>query len=324
MTLLQVEDLTTSFDTDRGELRAVSGVSLELDRGRTLGIVGESGSGKSVLTRSIMGIQPRGPLARYDGHVWFDGVDLMSLPPRELRSIWGRRIGLVPQDPMGALNPVVRIGRQITEVLRYQFDHDRRRATSMAVDLLEQVGIPDAADRLRDYPHQLSGGMRQRVAITMALAGEPDMLIADEPTTALDVTVQAEILALLRRLQRERDMAMILVSHDLAVVGGLSDEIAVMYAGRIVERAAAHVVLHHARMPYTAALMVSTPRLEHARHTRLAVIPGRPPDLISPITGCPFRPRCDRATERCAVLDPPLGGVGGHEYACWEPIDDGW
>jgi oligopeptide/dipeptide ABC transporter ATP-binding protein len=323
VSLLRVRDLVTWFETPRGVLRAVDGVSLDLDAGSTLGVVGESGSGKSVLTRSIMAIQPRGNLARYGGEVTFDGADLLTLRPSALREVWGNGIGIVPQDPTSSLNPVMRVGRQITENLRRGGAMTGRAADRVAVELLEQVGIAAPARRLREYPHQLSGGMRQRVVIAMALAGQPQLLIADEPTTALDVTVQAEILALLRTLQQERDMAMILVSHDLAVVGGLADEIMVMYAGRTVEQGPARMLLESPRMPYTAALLRSTPRLEHPRHHRLDVIPGRPPDLVSEITGCPFRPRCDHAVERCATEAPALTTEGSQSYACWEPIAHG-
>jgi oligopeptide/dipeptide ABC transporter ATP-binding protein len=327
VSLLSVDQLTTWFSTPIGTLRAVNGVSVDLDRGQTLGLVGESGSGKSVFVRSIMGIQPRGNLARFSGHVWFDGVDLATLSTAGLRSVWGRRIGIVPQNPLSSLNPVVRIGPQITEILRYRLRYSRRAAQARAVELMQQVGIPSPERRLREYPHQLSGGMRQRVAIAMALAGEPDLLIADEPTTALDVTVQAQILALMQRLQRERQMAMIFVSHDLAVVAGLADEIAVMYAGRIVERGPARAVVDHPKMPYTEALLRASPRLEQARHVQLAVIPGRPPNMIEPLSGCPFHPRCFRADELCGEREPPLVPARDdrREYACWFPVEsNGW
>jgi oligopeptide/dipeptide ABC transporter ATP-binding protein len=322
VTLLRVEGLSTWFATPGGTLRAVDDVSIELGAGRTLGVVGESGSGKSVFVRSIMGIQPRGNLSRFSGHVWFDGVDLMSLPVAALRSVWGRRIGIVPQNPLSSLNPVVRIGRQITEVLRYRLSSGRARAQTRAVELLEQVGIPSPERRLREYPHQLSGGMRQRIAIAMAIAGEPDLLIADEPTTALDVTVQAQILALMRRLQLERQMAMIFVSHDLAVVSGLADEIAVMYAGRIVEQGPARAVARRPRMPYTGALLRASPRLEHPAHVQLTVIPGRPPNMLEPLVGCPFHPRCAHVLERCTEQAPQLVTDGSQAFACWNPLDD--
>jgi oligopeptide/dipeptide ABC transporter ATP-binding protein len=321
-TLLRVDNLTTWFRTDRGVLRAVTDVSLELERGRTLGIVGESGSGKSVLTRSIMRIQPDGNVARSGGHVWFDGTDLMTLKPAQLRVTWLRRMSVVPQNPLSSLNPVKRIGTQLREILYYRFRLNRRTARSRAASLLEQVGISDPQRRLDSYPHELSGGMRQRVAIAMALAGEPDLLIADEPTTALDVTVQAQILALLRTLREQRNMAMIFVSHDIAVVASLADEIAVMYGGRVVEHGPARSIVHHPRMPYSEALLRASPRLEQPRGTELAVIPGRPPNMITRPVGCSFAPRCERATDRCRVEAPPLEEAGGgRRYACWHPVD---
>jgi oligopeptide/dipeptide ABC transporter ATP-binding protein len=321
MSLLRVENLTTWFRTDLGVLRAVTDVSLELERGRTLGIVGESGSGKSVLTRSIMRVQPDGNLARSSGHVWLDDVDLMTLKPSQLRLEWLRRMSIVPQNPLSSLNPVKRIGSQLREILHYRFRVDRREARSRAASLLEQVGIADPLRRLDNYPHELSGGMRQRVAIAMALAGEPDLLIADEPTTALDVTVQAQILELLRSLREERNMAMIFVSHDIAVVAGLADEIAVMYGGRIVEQAAARAVVHDPRMPYSEALLRSSPRLDQARGTALAVIPGRPPSMVADAGGCSFAPRCARAADRCRIEAPPLlDDARGRRYACWYPV----
>jgi oligopeptide/dipeptide ABC transporter ATP-binding protein len=321
MTLLEVEGLYTWFDSDRGIVRAVNGISFELQRGRTLGIVGESGSGKSVLIRSIMGLHWATNIARWDGDVRFDGVDLRSLRGRRLRAIWGRRISMVFQDPMTSLNPVMKVGKQVGEVLRRRLGMDGPAARRRTVELLASVGIPDPERRTGEYPHQLSGGMRQRVTIAMALSGEPDLLIADEPTTALDVTVQAQILALLRRLQQERSMALILVTHDLGVATGVADEIAVMYAGQVVERAPADTLLHSIRMPYTEALLRSRPLLENRSHTRLAVIPGRPPSMVGAIPGCPFNPRCAYARERCTHEAPPLlAERQDHEYACWYPV----
>jgi oligopeptide/dipeptide ABC transporter ATP-binding protein len=322
MTLLRVEDLHTWFRSDRGTVRAVNGVSFALDRGRTLGIVGESGSGKSVLIRSVMGLRWATNIARSDGAVWFDGVDLRSLRERQLRAMWGRRISMVFQDPMTSLNPVMKVNRQVAEVLRYRLGMDKAAARRRTVELLASVGIPDPARRADEYPHQLSGGMRQRVTIAIALAGEPDLLIADEPTTALDVTVQAQILALLQRLQRERSMALIVVTHDLGVATGIADEIAVMYAGKVVERAPAEALVRSIRMPYTEALLRSRPLLENKSHTRLAVIPGRPPSMVGAIPGCPFHPRCAYARDRCKHEEPPLiAEREGHEYACWYPVD---
>jgi oligopeptide/dipeptide ABC transporter ATP-binding protein len=318
--LLDVEDLATHFVTPRGLVRAVDGVSFSLDRGRTLGLVGESGCGKSVLSRSIMGLLP-GNVERH-GSVTFDGQRLDQLGPADLRSYWGTQIAMVFQDPMTSLNPVMRIGRQITEPLRFHFDMDRREAEKIALELLASVNIPEPARRMRQYPHELSGGMRQRVVIAIALACGPNLLFADEPTTALDVTVQAQILDLLLTQQRERDMAMVLVTHDLGVVAGHTDEVAVMYAGQIVEQAPTRTLFSSMRMPYTAALVESIPRLEHASHTRLNVIAGRPPDLLDPPAGCRFAPRCPYAQDRCREEQPPLleADEPGHVYRCWYPV----
>jgi peptide/nickel transport system ATP-binding protein len=320
--LLRVEDLRTTFDTARGPVRAVDGVSLELDAGRTLGIVGESGSGKTVLARSVMGLLPRHGVT-VAGHVWFEGQDLLRARPSDLRALWGARMGMVFQDPMTTLSPVVRIGRQITEVIRRHEDVSRHAAAERAEALLRSVGVPDPARRLRDHPHQLSGGLRQRVCIAIALACGPALLLADEPTTALDVTIQAQILTLLASEQRRRSMAMILVTHDLGVVAGRTDEVAVMYAGKVVERAPTARLFAAPRMPYTAALMASLPRLSQPSHTRLTAIQGRPPDPSAFPAGCRFAPRCPRASERCREEEPPLTDAEspGHAYACWHPLE---
>ena len=320
--MLRVEGITTHLTTGRGVVRAVEDASFELEAGRTLALVGESGSGKTVLTRSIMRLLPASSVVRADGHVVFGGVDLMTLPPAQLRHVWGDRIGLVSQNPMTALNPVVRVGRQLCEVIRKDGGVSARAARQRAIELLTQVEIPEPERRLGQYPHQLSGGLRQRVTIAIALAGRPDLLIADEPTTALDVTVQAQILSLLGRLQRDHGMAMIFVSHDLGVVAGLADEIAVMYAGRIVERASSHQLFHGARMRYSEALLAAAPRIGRAT-SRLTTIPGRPPDMLSPPRGCRFHPRCAHATERCRASEPELVLAGeGHRFACWHPAGD--
>jgi oligopeptide/dipeptide ABC transporter ATP-binding protein len=321
--LLEVEDLRTHFLTGRGAVRAVDGVSFTLERGRTLGIVGESGSGKTVLARSIMGLLPATNVVRR-GEVRYEGRRLSGLAPSELRELWGAEISMVFQDPMTSLNPVVRIGRQITETMRFHLAIPDAEARTRAVELLRSVGIPDPARRLREYPHQLSGGMRQRVTIAIALACGPKLLLADEPTTALDVTVQAQILRLLGRQQRERFMAMILVTHDLGVVAGRTDEIVVMYAGRIVERAPTPVLFSDMRMRYTQALFRSIPRVTDPAHRRLQAIGGRPPDLAAPARGCSFAPRCRFARERCHDEAPPLVDAGpGHSYACWYPAEPG-
>jgi len=319
--LLEVIDLETHFRTERGIVRAVDGVSFSLDRGRTLGIVGESGSGKTILSRSIMGLLPRRNVTRH-GQVIFQDRDLTALSEAELREVRGAEISMIFQDPMTSLNPVVRIGRQITESLRHHLGVDKEEAKDTAVGLLRSVGIPKPERRFDEYPHQLSGGMRQRVIIAIALACGPKLLLADEPTTALDVTVQAQILDLLATQQRDRYMAMILVTHDLGVVAGRTDEIAVMYAGKIVEKAPTTVLFKDMKMPYTEALVQSIPRVTNSSHTRLRAIPGRPPDLVNPIPGCRFAPRCPYAQERCWVDEPPLmeGVNPGHTYACWFPV----
>ncbi|MGW4791578.1 dipeptide/oligopeptide/nickel ABC transporter permease/ATP-binding protein [Nonomuraea sp. NPDC004297] len=320
-TLLQVEELRTHFVTPRGVVKAVDGVSFTLDRGRTLAIVGESGSGKSMLIRSVLGLLP-GSSVR-DGHVYLSGDDLTTHGPAEMRSVLGRRLGTVFQDPMTALNPVRTIGTQVMEPLRVHLRMSRRQARDEAARLLASVGIPDPVRVLRRYPHQLSGGMRQRVTIAMALSCRPDVLFADEPTTALDVTIQDQVLRLLHRQREERDMAVVLVSHDLSVVARWADEVIVMYAGKVVERGPAAEVFARPRMPYTEALLRAAPRLTDPVHHELRVIPGRPPDLAGLPAGCAFRARCGYAQERCATETPPLSGQDGdgHRQACWFPLE---
>jgi oligopeptide/dipeptide ABC transporter ATP-binding protein len=319
--LLSVSDLRTSFRTPRGRVRAVDRVSFGLDRGGTLGIVGESGCGKTVLSRSIMGLLPKRNV-EVDGKVTYEGRDITGAPPAVMRGIWGTEMAMVFQDPMTSLNPVMRIGRQIDESLRFHLDMPKDEARATALALLKSVGIPEAERRLDQYPHELSGGMRQRVTIAIALACGPKLLFADEPTTALDVTVQAQILDLLAAQQRERNMAMILVTHDLGVVAGRADNIAVMYAGQIVERAPTSELFANMKMPYTEALLKSIPRIEQPSHTRLSAIPGRPPDLISPPKGCRFAPRCPYVADKCKEEEPPLveAESPGHYYKCWYPV----
>jgi oligopeptide/dipeptide ABC transporter ATP-binding protein len=319
--LLIVDELTTRFRTHRGLVTAVDGVSLSLERGRTLGLVGESGCGKSVLSRTIMGLLPRRNVT-LGGSVRFDGVEVSALSRTERRRYWGIQMAMVFQDPMTSLNPVVPIGRQITESLRHHLDMRSAEASETALALLRSVGIPEAARRMRQFPHELSGGMRQRVVIAIALACGPKLLFADEPTTALDVTVQAQILDLLDQERRDRNMAMILVTHDLGVAAGHTHDIAVMYAGQIVERAPTPTLFRSMRMPYTEALLKSIPRVEQPSHTRLDIIPGRPPDLVDPPPGCRFAPRCPYAQERCRQEMPPLleADEPGHWYRCWYPV----
>jgi peptide/nickel transport system ATP-binding protein len=321
--LLEVEDLSTTFAGDRGAVRAVDRVSLRVNRGKTLAIVGESGSGKTALVSSIMGIHAPASNVRVTGRVLLDGTDLVTLQERELRRLWGRKVSIVQQNPLSSLNPVMRVGRQLTESIRHCLGMSDAEAKAEALDLLRQVGIPGPERRMRAYPHQMSGGMRQRVAIAIALAGRPDLLIADEPTTALDVTVQAQILRLLKDIQRDRDMAMIFISHDLAVVSGIADDIQVMYSGRVVESGSARSVLSRPHMPYTHGLLRSRPRLDMPSHTRLQAIPGRPPAAGQAGDSCPFAPRCDRSTDKCTSHEPPLSSLeSAHHFACWHPVTD--
>jgi oligopeptide/dipeptide ABC transporter ATP-binding protein len=319
--LLRVVDLKTHFRTERGTVRAVDGVSLELSRGKTLGVVGESGSGKTILSRSIMGLLPRKNVVR-DGHVYYEGTDIIGFDQNAMRQVWGSEMAMVFQDPMTSLNPVMKIENQITESLVHHLKMDKSEARETALSLLQAVGIPEPEQRLGEYPHQLSGGMRQRVTIAIALACGPKLLFADEPTTALDVTVQAQILNLLARQQRERHMAMVLVTHDLGVVAGRTDDIIVMYAGKVVEQAPTSVLFADVKMPYTEALMSAIPNLENPSHTRLEIIPGRPPDLVRPPKGCNFAPRCKYAQDRCRQEEPPLIAADqpGHLYRCWYPV----
>jgi oligopeptide/dipeptide ABC transporter ATP-binding protein len=318
-----VVDLRTGFKTPRGRVKALDGVSLTLERGRTLGIVGESGSGKTVLSRSIMGLLPKRNVIR-EGQVLYEGVDLVSAPAAQVRDLWGAEMAMIFQDPMTSLNPVLKLGSQITEGMRYHLGMDRKTSMNNALALLKEVGIPEPQRRLKQYPHELSGGMRQRVMIAVALACGPKLVFADEPTTALDVTVQAQILNLLQREQRERDMAMILVTHDLGVVAGRADDIAVMYAGQVVEKATTTSLFANVRMPYTEALLRSIPALDAPSHSRLQAIPGRPPDLVNPPPGCRFAPRCTYVQDRCVQEQPPLvESEPGHFYRCWFPVGSG-
>ncbi len=319
--MLDVNDLVTHFRTPRGLVRAVDGVSLSVERGESVGIVGESGSGKTVLSRSIMGLIS-GPGVVRTGSITFDGEELINRSDKQMREHWGRSMSMVFQDPMGSLNPLMRIGEQIAEPLRVHLDMDRANAIQTAERLLTDVRIPEPARRLRQYPHELSGGMRQRVMIAIAMACGPKVLFADEPTTALDVTVQAQILGLIGEQRRERNMSLVLVTHDLGVVAGHTDQIFVMYAGKVVERAPTTTLFADMKMPYTEALMQSIPSLEAPSHSRLRTIPGRPPDLVNPPAGCRFAPRCPYARERCHTDAPPLveAATPDHQFACWYPV----
>jgi len=319
--LLEVTDLRTHFRTDRGLVRSVDGVSFTLERGRSLGIVGESGSGKTVLSRSIMGLLPGRNTVR-SGSVRFEGREIVDLSLKERRTIWGREMAMIFQDPMTSLNPVMKIGKQISESLRLHLSMSKADARATALRLLQDVRIPEPEKRLDQYAFELSGGMRQRVMIALAMACGPTLLFADEPTTALDVTVQAQILDLIGVQRRERNMSLILVTHDLGVVAGHTDEIAVMYGGKLVEKAPTRTLFRSMKMPYTEALLRSIPKIDDPSHTRLAVIPGRPPDLVSPPRGCRFAPRCAIAQPRCHEEEPPLMTAEhpDHVYACWYPV----
>ncbi len=317
--LLRVEDLHAYIATPRGAVRAVDGVTFALDEGQALGVVGESGSGKSVMARAIMGLMPHN--SARSGAVFFQGRDLLALSRQEQKAIWGKQIAMVFQDPGRSLNPVVRVDRQLTEGMRKHLGVSRSEAQTRALSLLQEVGVPDPERRLRNYPHELSGGMRQRVMIAIALACEPDLLIADEPTTALDVTIQRQILDLLRTIQTERGMSLMLISHDLAVVAGRTDRVAVMYAGRLAEIGATRSIFDSPRHRYTRALLGATPTIDHERHTPLTLIPGSLPSPIDPPPGCRFGPRCEYAGADCVVSPgPQMAEVGpDHAVACLRP-----
>jgi oligopeptide transport system ATP-binding protein len=323
--LLSVQDLRITFGSGARAVHAVNGVGYDLAAGETLGIVGESGCGKSVSSLAIMRLLPK-PAARVEsGSVVFQGEDLFSLSDEEMRRMRGDQMAMIFQDPMTSLNPVLSIERQLTEVLETHRKLKRRGAVDRAVELMELVGIPAARRRLNDYPHQFSGGMRQRVMIAMALACEPELLIADEPTTALDVTIQAQILDLMRQAVVERGTALILITHDLGVVAGMTQRINVMYAGHIVERATTEELYGRPRHPYTVGLLRSIPRLDEQGRGELVPIQGQPPDLSREIPGCPFANRCFNVGDRCRVEMPPLAQAPnaeeGHEVACWFPAE---
>jgi oligopeptide/dipeptide ABC transporter ATP-binding protein len=321
--LLEVKGLKVSFATEDGIVQAVDGVDFELDRGRVLGIVGESGSGKSVTAMTILGLT-RGANARFEGQALYKGRDLLRLSEEELRDVRGNEIAMIFQDPMSSLNPVYRIGDQIVEAIRTHEEVDKRVAKRRAVDLLKQVGIPRPDTRVDDFPHQFSGGMRQRAMIAMALANNPDVLVADEPTTALDVTIQAQIIELIDRLKDDFDSAVIMITHDLGVVADIADEVVVMYAGRVVERAGKRELFYDPQMPYTWGLLGSIPRLDRPKPERLHSITGAPPSLINLPQGCKFRPRCPHAFDKCReeprlesrVEDPK------HLDRCWLAVED--
>ena len=316
--LLSVRDLCVHFRTEQGVVKAVDGVSFDLARGEVLGLVGESGSGKTVANLALMGLVPRPPAYYPRGEVYFDGRELLNAPARVLREVRGKRIAMIFQDPMTALNPYLSVERQLTEVLEWHERLPRSVARERAIAMLGKVGIPDPSSRIDAYPHELSGGMRQRVMIAMALLCDPQLLIADEPTTAVDVTVQAQVLELIRELQRGTAMSVILVTHDLGVVAGMAHRIAVMYAGRIVETASTDELFARPRHPYTQGLLSSIPRMDTPRGQPLTPISGLPPDLSNLPAGCPFRPRCPKAFDQCERAYPELTQAGReHQVRCF-------
>ena len=317
--LLEIKNLKTRFHTEDGIVKAVNGISYTLEEGQNLGIVGESGCGKSVHALTIMRLIPMPPGQIESGEVWFDGRDLLKISDAEMRHVRGRDIAMVFQDPMTSLNPVFTVGFQIVEALQLHQGMNTAQARDRAAELLDMVGIPGARQRLDNYPHQFSGGMRQRAMIAMALSCMPKLLIADEPTTALDVTIQAQIVELVVRLQKELGMAVMWITHDLGIVAEMADHINVMYAGYIVERGNAREIYKHTRHPYTIGLLGSLPRLDEAPGTKLVSIPGLPPDLIALPTGCPFAARCVYRVEKCVESMPPLVETDNTEHlvACW-------
>lgn len=320
--LLVVDDLKVGFSTRRGDVMAVNGVSFAVEPGKTVAIVGESGSGKSVTARTIMGLScPPGWIA--GGSILLDGQELVGLPDEEMRLLRGPKVAMIFQDPMRSLNPTMKIGRQITESIRLHTDMTKTQARKRSIELLESVRIAAPERRIDEYPHQLSGGMRQRVMIALALSCNPRLLIADEPTTALDVTTQAQILELLGDLQAEFGMAVVLITHDIGVAASYTDDVLVMYAGQIVEKAPTKTLFSNMRMPYTRALFDSIPSLDLEAHSMLPAIKGVPPDLAAAPPGCPFSPRCPRSIDRCTQDKPPLVELAPqHSWACWNPIPE--
>jgi oligopeptide transport system ATP-binding protein len=322
--LLSVRDLIVRFRTHDGAVHAVNGVSFDLEEGETLGMVGESGCGKSVTNLAMMRLLPQ-PAGRIEGgQVLFDDIDLTKLSEAEMRDLRGREIAMIFQDPMTSLNPVLTIEEQLVETIRAHKVVTSADARTRAIELLGMVGIAEPARRLRSYPHQFSGGMRQRVMIAIALSTNPDLLIADEPTTALDVTIQAQILDLMRGLSQEFQSAVILITHDMGVVAGMAERVAVMYAGYVVEAGKIEDIFYRARHPYTHMLLQSIPRLDRARDAPLKPIPGQPPDLLFLPPGCPFAPRCPNVQDICRQKMPPLDPAGepGHLAACWNPVQE--
>jgi oligopeptide/dipeptide ABC transporter ATP-binding protein len=320
--LLELSDVRVAFDQGGRRVVAVDGLSYTVAAGSTLALIGESGSGKTVSSRAVVGLLP--PTATVSGSIRFEGQELVGLSERRIRRHRGASVAMVFQDPARSLNPTMRIGAQVTEAIRAHQRIDRGAARTRAVELLKLVRLPAAEQRAVEYPHQLSGGMRQRVAIAIALAANPRLLIADEATTALDVTTQAQIMALLRDLQRQFGMALVMISHDLGLAASFADEVVVMYAGRAVEQAATRELFANVRMPYTKALLEAIPRVERPPHAPLPVVPGRPPDLAALPPGCPFAPRCPNVQDLCRESAPPFAeGEPGHRWACWHPCGNG-
>ncbi len=322
--LLTVQGLETQFLTREGVVHAVNGVSFHLKEGETLGIVGESGCGKSVTVMSMLRLIPTPPGKVVGGTAFYQGKDLLKMTDEEIRHVRGSQISMVFQDPMTSFNPVLTIGRQVAEPLEIHNGLNRNQASARAAEMLSMVGIPNAKERLNDYPHQFSGGMRQRVMIAMALICTPQILIADEPTTALDVTIQAQIVELVKRLRDELGMAIVWITHDLGIIAGLADRVAVMYAGYVIEEAPVKELYANPQHPYTIGLLNSLPRMDESRHRRLASIDGLPPVLLETPSYCPFAPRCSRAFERCWQENPALMSLGSeHTVACWDCFEGG-
>ena len=322
--LLQVKDLHTVFPIESGEVRAVNGINFSLEKGKVMGIVGESGSGKSVTAYSILRILDHpGKISK--GEILFEDTDITRLPKNQMREIRGAKISIIFQDPMTSLNPVYSVGNQLTEAILLHTSRNRKQARARALEMLELVGVNEPAKRLKQYPYQLSGGMRQRVMIAMALACEPDILIADEPTTALDVTIQAQILELMRELQRRLGMAIIMITHDLGVVAGMCDEVIVMYAGHLVERGSASEIFFRPKHEYTKGLMRSIPRIENDEKERLIPISGVPVDMLLLPEGCAFAPRCERAMKVCLAQKPDEYWINNHQHlsSCWVNVKEG-
>jgi len=320
-TLLEVRDLVVHFATDEGTVQAVRGVDYDLKAGKTLGVVGESGSGKSVTNLAMLGLIPQPPGKVVSGSAIYRGRDLLSMSDKELSKIRGNRIAMIFQDPMTTLNPFLTVEEQLTEVTRKHLKLSSRDALDHAIEMLEKVGIPGAKRRVFNYPHEFSGGMRQRVVIAMALSCNPEILIADEPTTALDVTIQAQILELMQQLQEEHNTAIVMITHDLGVIANVAEDVLVMYAGRIVEKAKVHELFADPRHPYSVGLLNSIPRVDEMAGAELSPIVGQPPDMSQPIQGCSFYPRCPYRTEKCLEVDPPLVPAdNGSVHACIHDI----